>query len=57
MAGIHELKRIYDEYKSGKMISGEIKDIACKKLTDFMKDFESKLEKARNIVPSLKFIK
>jgi len=53
----NELKRIYDDYKSGKMMSGEIKDIACKKLTEFMKDFEKKLEKARNIVPSLKFIK
>jgi len=53
----NELKRIYDSYKSGKMMSGEVKEIACKKLTDFMKDFETKLEKARNIVPSLKFIK
>lgn len=51
-----ELKRIYDEYKSGRMTTGEIKDITCEKLTVFMKDFEKNFEKARKIVPKLKFI-
>ncbi|MDI6826593.1 MAG: tryptophan--tRNA ligase [Candidatus Aenigmarchaeota archaeon] len=51
-----ELKRIYDEYKAGKMTTGEIKDITCEKLTEFMKDFERKFEKAKKIVPNLKFI-
>jgi tryptophanyl-tRNA synthetase len=51
-----ELKRIYDEYKAGRMMTGEIKDITCEKLTEFMKDFEKKLEKAKKIVPKLNFI-
>jgi tryptophanyl-tRNA synthetase len=51
-----ELKKIYDEYKAGRMTTGEIKDITCKKLTEFMKDFEKDFEKARKIVSSLKFI-
>jgi len=51
-----ELKRIYDEYKSGRMTTGEIKDITCEKLIKFMNEFEKKMEKAKNIVPKLKFI-
>jgi len=51
-----KLKKLYDDYKAGKLMSGDIKDIACKELTKFMKDFNKKLEKAKNIVPSLKFI-
>jgi len=51
-----ELKRIYEEYKSGKMTTGELKDITCEKLTEFMKDFEKKMEKAKKIVPKLNFI-
>ena len=51
-----ELKKLYDEYKSGKMTTGEIKDITCEKLTKFMKDFEKSFEKARKIVSKLKFI-
>lgn len=52
-----ELKRLYDEYKSEKITTGEIKDITCEKLTGFMKDFEKKMEKAKKLVPKLKFIK
>ena len=51
-----ELKKIYDEYKAGRMTTGEIKDITCEKLTEFMKDFEKNFEKARNIVSKLEFI-
>jgi tryptophanyl-tRNA synthetase len=51
-----ELKKIYDEYKAGRMTTGEIKDITCEKLTKFMKEFEKNFEKARKIVSSLKFI-
>jgi tryptophanyl-tRNA synthetase len=51
-----ELKKIYDEYKTGRMMTGEIKDITCEKLTEFMKDFEKNFEKARKIVPKLEFI-
>ncbi len=52
-----ELNKIYKEYKSGKMTSGEIKDLACKKMTKFMNDFIKKTEKARKEVNKLNFIK
>ena len=52
-----ELDKIYKDYKSGKMTSGEIKQIAVDKMTEFMKDFEKKLEKARKQVHKLNFVK
>jgi tryptophanyl-tRNA synthetase len=52
-----ELKKIYDEYKAGRMTTGEIKDITCEKLTEFMKNFERNFEKAKKIVPKLEFFK
>jgi tryptophanyl-tRNA synthetase len=52
-----ELNKIYEEYKSGKMTSGEIKEIACEKMTKFMNDFVQKTEKARKQIDNLKFIK
>jgi len=52
-----ELQKIYDEYSSGKMTSGEIKQIACDKLAEFMKDFEEKVKIARKKVDKLNFIK
>lgn len=51
-----ELEKIYREYKSGRMTSGEIKEIACEKMTKFMNDFTKKLAKARKQVPKLKFV-
>ena len=51
-----KMKKIYDEYRAGKMTTGEIKDITCEKLTKFMKDFEKNFEKAKKIVPKLNFI-
>lgn len=51
-----ELKKIYDEYKAGRMMTGEIKDITCEKLTEFMKEFEKNFEKAKNIVSKLEFV-
>ncbi|MBL7054958.1 tryptophan--tRNA ligase [Candidatus Woesearchaeota archaeon] len=52
-----ELDKIYMEYKSGKMTSGEIKDIACEKMAKFMNDFVKKTEKARKQTDKLKFIR
>jgi tryptophanyl-tRNA synthetase len=52
-----ELDRIYHEYKSGKMTSGEIKQIACDKMTAFMDEFNKKLEHNRKIVKDLHFVK
>jgi len=51
-----KLKKIYDEYKAGRMTTGEIKDITCEKLTKFMKDFEKNFVKAKKIIPKLNFI-
>lgn len=52
-----ELDKIYKDYRSGKMTSGEIKDIACRKMTEFMQDLEKGIEKARKQVKDLKFVK
>lgn len=52
-----ELDRIYDEYKSGKMTSGELKKLTCEKMILFMEKFEKDIEKARKIVPTLNFVK
>jgi tryptophanyl-tRNA synthetase len=51
-----ELEQIYHDYKSGKMTSGEIKQIACEKMTRFMEDFIKKTEKARKEINKLKFV-
>ena len=51
-----ELNKIYQEYKSGKMLTSELKQIACQKMTQFMDDFTAKLEKARKHLDALTFI-
>src|SRR3989339_1729224 len=52
-----ELDKIYKAYKSGKMTSGELKEIANKKMEKFMNDFNNGIEKARKHLGSLKFVK
>ncbi len=52
-----ELSNIFHEYKSGRMTSGEIKQIACEKITAFMENIKEKLEKARKQVDKLNFVK
>lgn len=52
-----ELDRIYKEYKSGKMTSGEIKEITCRKMTEFMRNFERGVKEARKKISELKFIR
>jgi tryptophanyl-tRNA synthetase len=51
-----ELQRIYDDYKSGRMLSGELKQLACGKMEKFMNDFNSKLERARKNMDKLKML-
>ena len=48
-----ELQKIYDEYKSGRMTSGEIKELACKEMTDFMGKFVKDLNKAKKSIHNL----
>lgn len=52
-----ELNKIYKAYKSGKMTSGELKEIACSKMEKFMNDFNKDVEKARKQINQLKFVK
>tara|TARA_Y100000031_G_scaffold87101_1_gene95812 strand:+ start:396 stop:1487 length:1092 start_codon:yes stop_codon:yes gene_type:complete len=51
-----ELNKIYKAYKSGKMTSGELKELACNKAEKFMKEFTKGVEKARKQVNKLKFV-
>jgi len=52
-----ELNKIYLKYKSGKMTSGELKEIACSKMEDFMKNFVDGIEYARKHINRLNFVK
>lgn len=51
-----ELDRIYADYKSGRMTSGEIKDTAKKKMEIFMKKFRMDIDKARKYTKKIKFV-
>ena len=37
-----KLKKIEDDYKSGKMLTGELKQILIKKINDFLKEHQKK---------------
>jgi len=45
-----KLKDIYDEYKSGKLLSGELKKIAIEKITAFLKEHQANRKKAEKLV-------
>ena len=42
-----KLKKIYDDYKSGKMLTGELKAILIEKINDFLSLHQEKREEAR----------
>jgi tryptophanyl-tRNA synthetase len=42
-----KLKQIYDDYKSGKLLTGELKAILIEKVTEFLKSHQQKREKAK----------
>jgi tryptophanyl-tRNA synthetase len=46
----NRLSEIYCDYKSGKLLSGELKAILIEKLTEFLKDHQEKREKAKRII-------
>jgi len=50
-----KLDRIYSEYRSGKLLTGELKEILIEKLARFLKDHQLKREKARKSVEKLSF--
>ena len=43
-----KLKKIYDDYKSGKLLTGELKQILIEKLNSFLKEHQRKREKAKS---------
>lgn len=43
-----KLKSIYDDYKSGKMLTGELKAILIEKVTEFLISHQQKREKAKS---------
>jgi len=45
-----KLKKIYDDYKSGKMLTGELKQILIDKLNAFLKEHQRKREQARKVI-------
>jgi len=51
-----ELQRIHDEYKSGRMLSGELKKLACDKMEEFMNDFNKKLIAARKDIDKINIL-
>ncbi|MBI1969168.1 tryptophan--tRNA ligase [Candidatus Woesearchaeota archaeon] len=52
-----ELQEIYYAYTSGKMTSGEIKQITIEKMEQFMNKLEQGIAKARKRVDDLQFVK
>jgi tryptophanyl-tRNA synthetase len=45
-----KLKEIYDEYKSGKMLTGELKEITIDIINNFLKKHQKEKEKAKGLV-------
>ena len=52
-----ELQRIHDEYSSGRMLSGELKNLTFAKMETFMNKFVHDLDLARKKINTLKFIR
>lgn len=44
-----KLKKIREDYKSGKLLTGELKAILIEKLNSFLKEHQKKREKAKNV--------
>jgi len=45
-----QLRKIAEDYSTGKMISGEVKEFLFEYLKSFMENFKEKLEQARELV-------
>jgi len=50
-----KLKDIHDDYKSGKLLTSELKEILIEKISKFLKEHQSKREKAKKLID--KFLK
>jgi tryptophanyl-tRNA synthetase len=51
----NKLKSIYEDYKSGKLLTGELKAILIEKINDFLKVHQEKREKAKNQIEQFLF--
>ena len=51
----NKLKSIYDDYKSGKMLSGELKAILIEKMNDFLAVHQENREKAKDKINEFLF--
>ncbi len=45
-----KLEKIFNDYKSGKLLSGEVKAIIIEKINEFLKEHQKKREEAKKIV-------
>jgi tryptophanyl-tRNA synthetase len=52
-----ELEKIHQECKSGKMLCGECKKMACEKLTNFMEELEKNISIAKKNIDKVRFVK
>ncbi|MEM5829440.1 MAG: tryptophan--tRNA ligase [Candidatus Aenigmatarchaeota archaeon] len=50
-----KLERIREDYKSGKLLTGELKNILIEKLNNFLKEHQKKREKARDQIEKFIF--
>ncbi len=45
-----ELNKIYEDYKSGKMLTGELKKLAIDKINSFLKEHQAKMNAGKKVV-------
>lgn len=50
-----KLKNIYDDYKSGKMLTGELKAILIEKINSFLEVHQQKRQKAKDLISEFLF--
>jgi tryptophanyl-tRNA synthetase len=45
-----KIRKIHDEYISGRLLTGELKEIAIEKINDFLANHREKRERARDMI-------
>jgi len=50
-----KLEKIYKDYKSGKLLSGELKQITAEKITKFLKEHQRKRKQAKKMINKFVF--
>ncbi len=54
MEDSNKLKKIYEDYKSGKMLTGELKQITAAVINNFLSEHQEKRERAKDLVEEFK---